>query len=78
MEDPDSPANGQPPPPPSPKEEWGAFDGAEHLTHLTDSNFDNFVKKQDSVLVMFYAPCKLFFKLNNTNREIQAHDLCYI
>lgn len=56
MEDPDSPANGQPPPPPSPKEEWGAFDGAEHLTHLTDSNFDNFVKKQDSVLVMFYAP----------------------
>ena len=58
MQDPDSPVNGEPPSPPSPEEEWGSFAGAEHLTHLTDSNFDAFVKKTDSVLVMFYAPCK--------------------
>lgn len=57
--DPDSPENGLPPPPPSPEEEWAGLEGAENLHHLTDSSFDAFVKKKDSVLVMFYAPCKI-------------------
>lgn len=56
LEDPDSPDNGLPPPPPSPEEEWAGLDGANHLHHLTDSNFNSFVEKTDSVLVMFYAP----------------------
>jgi hypothetical protein len=56
MEDPDNPSNGLPPPPPSPEEEWAGLDGAKYLNHLTESNFDDFVKKKDSVLVMFYAP----------------------
>lgn len=58
MEDPDNPKNGLPPAPPSPEEEWAGLDGSKYLHHLTDSNFDEFVKKKDSVLVMFYAPCK--------------------
>ena len=56
MEDPDSPKNGLPPAPPSPEEEWSGLDGAKHLHHLTETNFDGFVKKTESVLVMFYAP----------------------
>ncbi|KAK4019857.1 protein disulfide-isomerase A5 [Daphnia magna] len=56
MEDPDNPKNGLPPAPPSPEEEWAGLDGSKYLHHLTDSNFDEFVKKKDSVLVMFYAP----------------------
>lgn len=60
MEDPDNPKNGLPPPPPSPEEEWGGLDGAQYLHHLTDSNFDDFMKKNDGVLVMFYAPCKSY------------------
>ena len=58
MEDPENPRNGMPPAPPSPEEEWGGLEGAQHLHHLTENNFDEFVKKKDSVLVMFYAPCK--------------------
>jgi len=56
MEDPDSPSNGLPPPPPSPEEEWSGLDGSQLLRHLTDKNFDDFISKTDSALVMFYAP----------------------
>ena len=52
MED---PHEGPPPPPPEP--EWK--DLPSRVNHLTDNNFDEFLKKHDSVLVMFYAPCKL-------------------
>jgi hypothetical protein len=51
MED---PREGPPPPPPEPQ--WS--DEPSNVHHLTDDNFDEFVKDHDSVLVMFYAPCK--------------------
>ncbi|XP_065349668.1 protein disulfide-isomerase A5 [Cloeon dipterum] len=44
-----------PPPPPSPHSEWGHLPGAEHLLHLTESNFTS-IDSKDNVLVMFYAP----------------------
>ncbi len=31
------------------------------VSFLTDENFDSFMKNHDSVLVMFYVPCKLIF-----------------
>lgn len=58
LEDPENPKHGEPPAPPSPSEEWAGLDGAQYLNHLTENSFDAFVKKKDSVLVMFYAPCK--------------------
>jgi hypothetical protein len=39
------------------REEWGDYDGAEKIVHLTDDTFDTFVSSGDPVLVMFYAPC---------------------
>ena len=56
MQDPDNPSHGLPPAPPSPEEEWAGLDGAKYLHHLTDANFDDFVGRKGSVLVMFYAP----------------------
>jgi len=49
-----------PPPPPSPHSEWGHLEGAEHLLHLTESNFTS-IDDKDNVLVMFYAPCEYRF-----------------
>ena len=58
MNDPENPLAGMPPPPPPPEAQWSDIDGAEHIQHLTEASFDEFVQKHDSVLVMFYAPCK--------------------
>lgn len=45
------------PPKPEPEEEqWS--DEPSSVEHLTDDNFEDFVSNHDSVLVMFYAPCK--------------------
>lgn len=74
MEDPDNPKNGLPPAPPSPEEEWANLDGTQYLNHLTDSNFDEFVKKKESVLVMFYAPCK-FVVLEKPRRNLFSTNL---
>lgn len=38
------------------KEEWGNYEGAENLVHLTDDTFDAYINKGNPVLVMFYAP----------------------
>lgn len=51
MED---PREGPPPPPPEPQ--WS--DEPSNVQHLTDDDFEEFIKEHDSVLVMFYAPCK--------------------
>lgn len=56
MKDPQNPDAGMPPPPPSPEDQWAEVDQAKSLHHLTESKFDPFLEKQDSVLVMFYAP----------------------
>lgn len=40
------------------KDDWGDYEGAENLVHLSDDNFDAFVSIGQPVLVMFYAPCK--------------------
>ena len=44
----------KPPPPQDP--EWS--DSPSKVHHLSDSDFDSFMKDHKSVLVMFYAPCK--------------------
>jgi hypothetical protein len=49
------------------KEEWGKYEGAENLIHLVDDTFDAFISSGDSVLVMFYAPCRYLFKYVNLN-----------
>ncbi|CAL4162068.1 unnamed protein product, partial [Meganyctiphanes norvegica] len=55
MEDPENPLSGSPPLPPSPQDEWASVVGAEHIKHLTNENFDSFIKDKET-LVMFYAP----------------------
>lgn len=53
-----NPQSAPPPPPPAtPHSEWGHLDGAEHLLHLTESNFTS-IDDKENVLVMFYAPCE--------------------
>ena len=53
----------QPPPPaPSPEEQWQDIEGHEDLHYLGAHNIDAFLQTHDSVLVMFYAPCKYLFK----------------
>ena len=49
-----------PPPPPSPETHWTDVEGAENIHHLTETNFESFIREHESVLVMFYAPCKLY------------------
>lgn len=44
------------------REEWGSYEGAEHLIHLVDNTFDAFISSGDPVLVMFYAPCRYLIK----------------
>jgi len=47
-------------PPPKEKEDeeqWS--DVPSDVVHLKDSTFDEFMEKNPSVLVMFYAPCML-------------------
>ena len=48
------PKEGPPPPP----EEAAWSDTPSKVHHLSDSDFDVFIKDHKSVLVMFYAPCK--------------------
>ena len=48
----------QQPPAPAPEEQWLDIDGHEYLHYLGAQNFDTFLQNHDSVLVMFYAPCK--------------------
>lgn len=56
MSDPQSPTAGQAPPPPSPEEEWAGLDGSLYLKHLRSSEFEEYLRFKDTVLVMFYAP----------------------
>ncbi|XP_060630757.2 protein disulfide-isomerase A5 [Anolis sagrei] len=46
--------NPQPPKPQAPETPWPEEDNA--IYHLTDDDFDKFIKEHSSVLVMFYAP----------------------
>ena len=41
-----------------PELDWAGLKGSEHLLHLTDDTFDDAIAESDSVMVMFYAPCK--------------------
>lgn len=50
----DDPKEGPPPPPPEP--EWS--EETSTVRHLTDDDFDDVINSHDSVLVMFYAPCR--------------------
>lgn len=46
----------QPPQPQVPETPWADEGGS--VYHLTDEDFDQFVKEHASVLVMFHAPCE--------------------
>ena len=61
MKDPLNPGAAEAPAPPGPEEQWAEITGQENVNHLTSSTFDDFMDQQNSALVMFYAPCKLFF-----------------
>jgi len=54
--DPLSPFAGQPPPPPSPEEQWVGLEGSIFIKHLTGDEFDHYMRFKETVLVMFYAP----------------------
>jgi hypothetical protein len=58
MNNPNDPRAGKP----DPREDWLDVPDSEHVHLLEDSNFDEFIKDKEQVLVMFYAPCKLNFK----------------
>ena len=60
MRDPLSPSPSPPPATPQakPEDDWADITGKEYIAFLTNDNFDTFVTKEGSVLVMFYAPCK--------------------
>lgn len=49
----------QPPQPQVPETPWADEGGS--VYHLTDEDFDQFVKEHSSVLVMFHAPCEWNF-----------------
>ena len=38
-------------------------DAENDVVHLSDANFDQFIQDHSSVLVMFYAPCKLIIPM---------------
>lgn len=40
--------------------DWAGLTGGDSVVVLTDSNIASFIKGQESALIMFYAPCKLF------------------
>ena len=61
MKDPFNPMASMPPPPPSPETHWTDVEGGENVHHLTETNYESFMREHDSVLVMFYAPCKLIY-----------------
>ncbi|GAB0097313.1 protein disulfide-isomerase A5 [Sergentomyia squamirostris] len=44
------------PPKQSPEEVFGDYPGAEHLIHMSEGNFDDFIKKHKKLFVFFYAP----------------------
>ena len=56
MVDPLSPFSGQPPPQPTPEEQWAGLEGAVFVKHLTSAEFDHYMRFKDTVLIMFYAP----------------------
>ena len=58
MKDPLNTETPQQPPAPAPEEQWMDIDGHEYLHYLGAHNFDTFLENHESVLVMFYAPCK--------------------
>ena len=53
------------------REEWGSYEGSENVVHLMDDSFEALISSGESVLVMFYAPCKYVIKhkLSNPNFE---------
>ena len=69
----ENPREGPPPPPPEPQ--WS--DVPSHVHHLTDDNFDEFMEEHDSVLVMFYAPCKFSLLNLALNSSLKCWELCY-
>ncbi len=58
MRDPNNPMASMPPPPAPPETHWYDVEGAEYIHHLTESTWEEFMRENPSVLVMFYAPCK--------------------
>lgn len=40
------------------EEDWGEYPGAEKVLQLRDSDFEQRMKTEPKVLVMFHAPCK--------------------
>lgn len=53
--------------------DWNGIAGQEHVRKLTGDNVAEFIKNNESVMVMFYAPwCGKVFPLMNTNRKYSA------
>jgi hypothetical protein len=44
--------------PETPPDDWSSHPGYEHVHMLSESDTDEFLKSHESVLVVFYAPCK--------------------
>lgn len=66
--------NPQEPPKPQPEEEqWS--DEPSAVEHLTDGNFEDFISKHDSVLVMFYAPCKQILVWSMLSDNCRGRDI---
>ena len=63
-----------PPPEVKPEDDfWLQLDGGENVKQLHDSDFDEFVAAESSVMVMFYAPCK-YKSCSNEKVEKQKSD----
>lgn len=60
----------QAPQPQAPETPWA--DEENVVYHLTDEDFDKFLKDHSSVLVMFHAPCEFVFVLFCTLRQVLA------
>lgn len=58
MNDPANPVASLPPSTPTPEEQWKDITGHEDLEILTEANFDTISQQYETMLVMFYAPCK--------------------
>jgi hypothetical protein len=62
MNDPLSPLSLSPSKP-SPEEQWLEVDSARNIYHLTEKTFDAVLNQHKAALVVFYAPCMMFFSI---------------
>lgn len=75
MNNPNDPNAGKP----DQRDDWLDIPGNEDVHLLDDSNFDEFIKDKEQVLVLFYAPCKFIeFLFKNCIIYYSIYQIIYV